>query len=344
MCGIAGIIKYGAKPIEEEQISLFLTGNEHRGNDATGMAFQQADGSIQVCKKDIPAWRFVCDDIYKDFIKEYLNDDTRAVILHTRGATQGSPRDNKNNHPMYFDTTAVVHNGCINNDDALFNNMKLERRAETDSDILRAILDEHGITPQGIRELSRVNGSAAGAAISSQYPGKVLIFRSGSPMTLGTTENYFVFSSEKNTIHRAMRPWIKRFGSWFQIQKSELAFSPMADNTAWIMGPEGFEQHVEFKALFGNYVEPWRRTYEGYSEREAKWPRIRSGCDVGSARVTVVSGLETKTEDASQLENAICPKCAHKWVITKGDDPIKYQCAKDRGGCGSPVLKFAEVK
>lgn len=330
MCGISGLYRYGPKPITEEQIALFLVGNEHRGNDATGMAFQQADGRVDVVKKDIPAWKFVVSEEYKSFIKEHLLENTVTVLLHARGATQGNPRDNKNNHPLYSGQTAVIHNGVIRNDDWLFKEMKLERKAATDSDILRAIIDEWGITPEGIKKLDRVSGSAAGAAISPKYPGQLLLFRSGSPMAIASDENTFVFSSEKNTIHRAMRPWVLRFGIWWQSQKPDMSFSYMPDNTAWILNEKGLAGHYEFKTLTGKYYEPIRRTYEDYAVRQSSFDRH-------------TKGVVVKVENDSDQEPAWCSQCKKEWMIPKGQSPRGYTCNKDNKGCGKLLSYPPEV-
>src|SRR5690348_4815975 len=212
MCGIAGIYKYSKVPIKEEQIASLLVGNEHRGNDATGMAILQQDGKVEVLKKDIPAWQFVTCDDYIKFITNNLLDTTRAVILHARGASQGNPRELVNNHPLFAGKSAVIHNGMIKNDHLLFPALGLKREADTDSDILRAILDKYGFCDKAYTTLEKIKGSVAGAAFSMDAPGKMLIFRSGSPMTLASTEDFLFFSSEKKTIHAAAKPIVERFG------------------------------------------------------------------------------------------------------------------------------------
>jgi len=332
VCGISGLYRYGPKPITEEQIALFLVGNEHRGNDSTGMAFQQEDGVVVVLKKDTPAWKFVVSDEYKKFIKENLHDKTITVLLHARGATQGNPRDNKNNHPLYSGLTAVIHNGVIRNDNFLFHDLKLKREADTDSDILRAIIDQWGITPEGIEKLDKVSGSAAGAAISPKFPGKLLLFRSGSPMAIASDENTFVFSSEKNTIHKAMRPWVKRWGIWWQSQRPELSFSYMPDHTAWILSDKGLEGHYQFKTMSGNYFDPIRRTYEDYAKRQDEFDR----------RITT-NGVTVKIDDDISQEPAWCSKCQKEWMIPKGKSPRNYTCNKDHKGCGK-VLSYPPEK
>ncbi len=325
MCGIAGIVRMGKQPIPEETLALLLTGNEHRGNDASGLAIAQNNGDVAVFKRDIPAWKFVSEKEYFDFLKENLRADSWAVILHARAATKGNPRENNNNHPMFAGQTAVVHNGIIHNDDHLFKEMKLERRAETDSDILRAILDEYGFTEKGMKELSRVVGAAAGAAVSPKYPQKMLLFKSGTPMKLACTEDFLLFSSELKTLHKASRPMVTRFGMWFQMQHPQMAFGPVAEDTVYLVGKNGFETHMPFKAHTGFYHEPNRRTYKDWESRQTKWDKEK---------------LHTATKKL--VEAAWCSTCKKSWMITQGTDPKDWFCPKERQGCGGTLEKMPE--
>lgn len=246
MCGICGIRRFGPEPIKEEQISILLNMNERRGNQATGLALQDPDGSIHVFKNDEPAWRVTSSTEYQDFLKEHLNEETIAFIGHARLATKGSPRQAENNHPLFHGETAVVHNGHISNDDFLFKDLKLDRKGEVDSDIIRAILDDKGFTKEAITTLNRMCGSAAIACLSTKYPGKVLLARSGNPIVLASNDNYLVWSSEKQAIHTAMRPFVKRWGFYFQANKVDLGFLTMNNDSAYILG-ECIEWHQPFR-------------------------------------------------------------------------------------------------
>src|SRR5258708_2624424 len=167
MCGICGVRRFGPTPITETQITTLLVSNEKRGNHATGLALQQVDGSIQVFKQDAPAWSFVHRNEYEQFIRANLREDTVAFLGHTRFATQGHQSKNNNNHPIFAGKTAVVHNGMISNDDTLFKDLKLERKCETDSDIIRAVFDNYGFTRKAADTMYTFTGSSAFAASSS---------------------------------------------------------------------------------------------------------------------------------------------------------------------------------
>src|ERR1700676_633106 len=194
MCGIGGIVRWGKIPIQEDQVGMLLVDNEKRGNDSSGLVIQQADGSLNVIKKDVPGWRLVTSDEYTKFIAEHLRPDSRSVLVHARGASQGNPRNNDNNHPMFAGVSAIIHNGVIRNDDALFTPHKLGRKPRTAHDIIQAMVDKWGITQNTIRNLGRATGSGAIAAVHPDYPDKLMLIRSGNPLTLASNENFFFFS------------------------------------------------------------------------------------------------------------------------------------------------------
>lgn len=343
MCGIAGIRKYGDKPIEEIMIRLFLTGMEKRGNDATGMAMQNAKGEIFTLKDDTPAWTFVASNAYKDWINKYLADDIEQVILHTRAATKGNPRQSENNHPLYNGKCAVVHNGKIENDEELFKRYNLERKAETDTDIIRALADKYGVTDELYHGLEEVRGSAAIAVLDPQCPGKMIFGRSGSPLSIGSTDDFFCFASEKHIIHRAMRPWIKRFGVNFQKQSLEMGFSPFPDHTLWLMGPNGQERYGEFKSFWGIYREPVRRVYIGYKERQDKWTKEAAAKNASKSEPVERKGQRFPVKIIEKGETKImlsCPHCNKPLVLNENQitmDLTQLLCPKSKGGCGKPL-------
>src|SRR5579859_3020665 len=222
-CGIAGIRRFGPEPIRESQLRILMCALEHRGISASGIALVKG-AEINVYKADVPAWEFVKSDGWRAFIGEYLTKDTEMALLHDRAATQGDPDKMENNHPVYSGVTAVTHNGMISNDFGLFNSLKLERKAEVDTDIIRALLDRDGLTRKGIESLNRMMGSAAIACASTKFPGKLLLARSGSPLVVASVGEQMIWASEKGAIHAASRPFFQRWGIHFQANRSDAGF------------------------------------------------------------------------------------------------------------------------
>lgn len=242
MCGIFGMRKFGKTPIDAEQIKTFLCALEERGNHAAGIVLQTGDVQA-ILKDDVPAHTFVARKEFDEFLAEHLKPETEIVLGHTRAATKGTPRNNVNNHPLGVGKTAVVHNGTLHNDDRLFQELKLAREGEVDSDVIRAILDEHGLTKKGIEVLKKIEGSAAISAISTQYPGKVLLARSGSPLVFASTKDMLVWASTKSAIHLGMRPYVHRFGFWMRPNRPDVAFCNGWPDSAWLIGANTLREH-----------------------------------------------------------------------------------------------------
>lgn len=332
MCGIAGVRKFGSEPITQDQITILLCANERRGNHATGLALQNASGEIFVLKEDEPAWKFVSSKRYQDFLSEHLSEDTITFLGHTRLATKGDPNDNDNNHPLFTGNTAVVHNGCISNDDELFREHKYPRSGQVDSDILRAILDEKGFTKEGISALKKVNGSVALAAVSTKFPGKLILGRSGSPLVLASTPHQLVWSSEKAAIHMAMRPLTWRFGFPMQPNRTDLAWMTMNNESVYLLGDlrrgedgafeNALEWHEGFKTA-NYYTAPQYKVHDNYRNARKRWDYRDDGKKPKAAWCTK---CETWITISPEHKNTPIDKLFHKgcgtYLIEKGTHAV----------------------
>lgn len=326
MCGICGIRRFGPEPISAEQIRVLLIGNERRGNQATGVAFQQTDGSIQVHKTDEPAGRFVVDSEFGKFIEENLKEDTLTFLGHTRAATKGHPSKNKNNHPMWDGKVALIHNGMVSNDDSLFTELNYERSAETDSDIFRAIISNNGFTTRASNLMNRVSGSAAIAAISTEHPGKLLLARSGNPIVLATSDdmNQLVWSSEKQPIYDSMRPWSRKPpGYYFRKSRADYYFTNFPNETSWLIGDKPIETAegqtwIEWHAAFKTASFYRSSSYDVHGNYALKRgvKKIRMIVCPNPECTELVRGKKVRTtmqiseDQQSKLASLVCPVCA----------------------------------
>lgn len=335
MCGIAGIKRMGPKarsaPIELERIQQLLLGIQHRGMDATGVCLQYEDGRLVVCKNDSPAWQFLEEKRTKAFFEEHLTDDVMSAILHTRAATTGSPRQNRNNHPVYVDKTAIVHNGMISNHDFLFKNNKWKREAEVDSDIIRKILDEKGLTPEGVKELNQMNGGAAIAAVSVEYPGKMLLARSRNPMVLGALkeEGLLMFASEKDALHAAARPYELLWRSWFKANSTQMLFSTVQDDHAMLWDDNGEEWYMEFK-LWGQHAPVHRvyKCYEQFGEKSARKREEQNLEFVAAKTKEVAPDVITKKPARMKCPNPSCGAMLKFDASHEAVEMYRIQCPK----------------
>lgn len=274
MCGIAGVRSFDGTPITGEMVCSLLLGIEHRGKDATGVAVMDSEGEIHVEKTDDTAWQFVTSKKTQSFLDEYLPTAT-MVLLHTRAATQGSPLRNENNHPVFSGNAAIVHNGVVHNERQLYTEWKAEQKAEVDSDIFRAAFDTFGINRELYKHLAEVRGSAAVAAFSKEDPTKLFLMRSGSPIVLGCNKSLLMWASTQQTLFKAFDQWEEIHGLTVHRRGApDMSWGEFPDDTGFVIGPSGKENHFPFRTLLGQYSKPsYSRQESGYNDRRQKWAR-----------------------------------------------------------------------
>ena len=114
MCALFGWLDY--KGIVTYRVLRKLTqalanAAEERGTDAAGISYIK-DGKVTIFKRPKPAHK----------IHFNAPDGTKAIMGHTRLATQGDKKQNYNNHPFAGHSDkefAFAHNGVLWNDKEL---------------------------------------------------------------------------------------------------------------------------------------------------------------------------------------------------------------------------------
>ena len=122
-----------------------------------------------------------------------------AGIAHTRWATHGAPSE-RNAHPHISDGIAVVHNGIIENHEALRTRLKAcgySFTSETDTEIVAHLIAELRKASATLfdavgKALTQLQGAFAIAVVSRRDPGAVGLARRGAPLVvgLGDGENF----------------------------------------------------------------------------------------------------------------------------------------------------------
>jgi len=201
MCGIGGWVAFGKERPGAEAIHTMLSSLETRGGDATGIAYAPDWGcrSTGYCKHHLPATQFVKNPDVKRYLEHA--GESRLVIMHTRAETKGTHKDNKNNHPVMRKEGKylVVHNGTLDNDDAIFDEWKIERQATVDTEALAALLDR-GDSPQAsLEQLEFARGSYAIAAMCQKTPDHLILLRRTSPLC-------YTFDKERDLLLFASTP------------------------------------------------------------------------------------------------------------------------------------------
>lgn len=158
MCSISGFSPRPgtrlARNVDAAARTLAVAGRP-RGRHAFGFGWTGDDAWPVYWKREGDPGRFAR--------QAPLPASARALIAHTRFATQGDPKFNENNHPVVDDGLVLVHNGVVRNDAELYDVLDYERSVEVDSAVLGALIawgpDVLGGSP--LDALGLVEGRAA---------------------------------------------------------------------------------------------------------------------------------------------------------------------------------------
>ncbi|WP_162096361.1 glutamine--fructose-6-phosphate transaminase (isomerizing) [Pseudomonas chlororaphis] len=182
MCGIVGAVA------ERNITAILLEGLkrlEYRGYDSAGVAVLTNDGKLERMRRPGKV-----SELEQALAGEPLAG--RLGIAHTRWATHGAPCE-RNAHPHFSGDLAVVHNGIIENHEALREQLKglgYVFTSDTDTEVIAHLLD-HKIKDLGdltvalkatVKEL---HGAYGVAVISANQPDRLVAARSGSPLVIG---------------------------------------------------------------------------------------------------------------------------------------------------------------
>ena len=192
MCGIIGIIGKG------EVAPLLIEGLrrlEYRGYDSAGVA-TLVDGRIERRRAEGKLTN----------LETLLAREPVAGTIgigHTRWATHGVPNE-KNAHPHATDRVAVVHNGIIENFQAL--RAEVEERghtlvSDTDTEVVAHLItlyleDGKGTAEAACAALNRLEGAFALGIIFAGKPDMMIAARRGSPLAIGYGDGEMFLGSD----------------------------------------------------------------------------------------------------------------------------------------------------
>ncbi|WP_160106070.1 glutamine--fructose-6-phosphate transaminase (isomerizing) [Pseudomonas izuensis] len=182
MCGIVGAVA-------ERNITAILVEGlkrlEYRGYDSAGVAVYTNDQKLERLRRPGKVSE----------LELALAEDSligRLGIAHTRWATHGAPCE-RNAHPHFSGDLAVVHNGIIENHDALREQLTALGyvfTSDTDTEVIAHLLnhklkDLHDLTAALKATVKELHGAYGLAVISGQQPDRLVAARSGSPLVIG---------------------------------------------------------------------------------------------------------------------------------------------------------------
>lgn len=198
MCGITGYIGFrDAYPIVVNGLKRL----EYRGYDSSGiMMYDGKDIKLSKTKGKVSDLEVITNN-------EESRKKGNIGIGHTRWATHGVPNDiNSHPHLSQSGDLAIVHNGIIENYDALRKEL-ISRgytfKSDTDTEVLVNLIDE--VKKQEKCKLGKavqlalnnVIGAYAIAVFDKTKPDELVVARLGSPIAIGVGEDskeFFVAS------------------------------------------------------------------------------------------------------------------------------------------------------
>ncbi|GLY34264.1 glutamine--fructose-6-phosphate aminotransferase [isomerizing] [Amycolatopsis sp. NBRC 101858] len=192
MCGIVGYIGgQNAAPILLEG----LTRLEYRGYDSAGIAVLGPKDTTQV-HRVVGRVRNLTAALPKRLTG-------KVGIGHTRWATHGpASEDNAHPHTSEDGRISVVHNGIIDNADALRAQLAdagVKLTSETDTEVLAHLIARSSadtLEDAVVEAVSRITGTYAIAVTDSAHPDRLVIARNGSPLIIGVGEREMFVASD----------------------------------------------------------------------------------------------------------------------------------------------------
>ncbi|MFY0991603.1 glutamine--fructose-6-phosphate transaminase (isomerizing) [Halomonas sp. C05BenzN] len=246
MCGIVGAVA------ERNVQGILLEGLkrlEYRGYDSAGMAVQSPGGALQrrraVGKVAALEERLAAEPL-----------PGRCGIAHTRWATHGRPSE-ANAHPHQSgERLAVVHNGIIENHEALRRELVAEGYrfdSETDTEVVAHLVEREYHAADGLlaavqRVLARLEGAYALAVMHADEPDVIVGARKGSPLVVGVgideaflgsdplallqVTDRFIYLQEGDVVRLSARGGIAVFGAAGQAVEREVQTFEHGDGAA----------------------------------------------------------------------------------------------------------------
>ena len=182
MCGIVGAVA-------ERNITAILVEGlkrlEYRGYDSAGVAVYTNDAKLERLRRPGKV-----SELEQALAEAPLMG--RLGIAHTRWATHGAPCE-RNAHPHFSGDLAVVHNGIIENHEALREQLKslgYVFTSDTDTEVIAHLLDHklkdlNDLTVALQATVKELHGAYGLAVISARQPDRLVAARSGSPLVIG---------------------------------------------------------------------------------------------------------------------------------------------------------------
>jgi glucosamine--fructose-6-phosphate aminotransferase (isomerizing) len=305
MCGIIGYI--GSKPATPFLIEG-LKRMEYRGYDSAGVAIcggagittRRAAGKIARLEAAIAAQPVT----------------GTCGVGHTRWATHGPPTE-RNAHPHLSgdDSVAVVHNGIIENANALralLRDKGYEFRSDTDTEVLAHLIQElyeGSLEAAVLSALREVEGTYGIAVVSNRDPGKIVAARKGSPLLIGIGDGEHFIASDASAILAHTRQVVYldegdvaviTADGYRVLDVNALPLSRRVDQIDWDLGAieRGGYAHFMLKEIF---------------EQPQTVENAMRGRVIAEDGTSKLGGLNLSHDQLMAIDNIIITACGTSW-------------------------------
>jgi glucosamine--fructose-6-phosphate aminotransferase (isomerizing) len=201
MCGIVGAIA------RRDVVPILLEGLrklEYRGYDSAGLAV--VDGELRRLRS-VGRVASLAQLVDQAGVRGHIG------VAHTRWATHGAPSE-RNAHPHVSDDgLAVVHNGIIENHEAMrarLTKLGYAFVSDTDTEVLAHLV--HHYFKQGgdllqatHRAVGELTGAYAIAVVSQKDPDRMIVARKGAPLLLGLGDGENFCASDASALLQVTR-------------------------------------------------------------------------------------------------------------------------------------------
>jgi glucosamine--fructose-6-phosphate aminotransferase (isomerizing) len=210
MCGIvAAVASRNVVPILIEGLRRL----EYRGYDSAGLAV--IDGTSLTNNAQMQRLRSCGRVIELEKLALARGIAGHIGIGHTRWATHGAPSE-RNAHPHVSGGVSVVHNGIIENHDAIRARLRTrgyEFASDTDTEVIAHLVHSHlscgASLLQSVRSATQeLVGAYAIAVIAMADPSRMVVARMGAPLLLGVGDGENFAASDTSALLQVTRRMI----------------------------------------------------------------------------------------------------------------------------------------
>ena len=305
MCGIIGYTgQKDATPFLLEGLRRM----EYRGYDSAGVAVVH-DGSLSVRRAAGKIARL---------------EGTLATtpvtgvcgVGHTRWATHGPPTE-RNAHPHLSadGTVAVVHNGIIENANALraaLQGKGYEFRSDTDTEVVAHLVQEllnGSLEDAVLAALREIEGTYGLGIVSSRDPGKIVAARKGSPLLVGIGDGEHFLASDASAILSHTRQVVYlddgdvaviQADGYRVLDASAAPRTPKVDRIDWDLGAieRGGYPHFMLKEIF---------------EQPQTVENTMRGRLIVEDGTSKLGGINLSHEQLLAIDNIVITACGTSW-------------------------------